>query len=103
MSTALTLLGPLKGLLNRTLKDKITEAWQLLRQGGGVGVGLTGQRERGVGRETPSSQGRKGDVWLYLLCSAAAGHQDRGGLGHNTLPLWPTFLSIPDFCNSRRR
>lgn len=61
MSTALTLLGPLKGLLNRTLKDKITEAWQLLRRGG-VGVGLTGQRERGVGRETPSSQDRKGAV-----------------------------------------
>lgn len=36
----------MKGLLNRTLKDKITEAWQLLRQGGGGADGAKRKRGR---------------------------------------------------------
>lgn len=61
-----------------------------------------GQREKGVGREPPSSLGRKGDIQLCPLSPAALGHQNRGGHGTALGPSGPPFLGTPDLCNPRR-
>lgn len=65
-------------------------------------MGLLGQREKGVGRDPPSSLGRKGDGQLCPLCPAAAGQQNRRRPWRGLCPSSLPFLRTPGLCNARR-